>query len=238
MEVIIRKDVTEYMRHLKEWLMETAGNDLEEMSEFFSSRLEEYEEHMSIWKNAYYKFAGLLPEKCENILDLGCGTGLELDEIWKINPKIHVTGVDLCQDMLIRLLEKHGDKNLKAVCADYLIYDFGESKWDAVISFESFHHFMPEQKAVLYQKIYRGLKEGAAFILGDYIACCMEEEEILRNTYMEKRRKCSIPEGKNVHFDIPLTLEHELELLKGAGFLHAGAEGSIEGATLLIAKKE
>ncbi|WP_367355490.1 trans-aconitate 2-methyltransferase [Atribacter sp.] len=44
--------------------------------------------------------AELLPETVVNLLDLGCGTGLELDEIFKIRPNIKVTGVDLSKAML------------------------------------------------------------------------------------------------------------------------------------------
>ncbi len=33
-------------------------------------------------------FADILPLECRKILDLGCGTGLELDRIWKRNPDI------------------------------------------------------------------------------------------------------------------------------------------------------
>lgn len=56
-------------------------------------------------------------------------------------------------------------------------------------------------------------------MLGDYIACCDEEEELLRSVYLEKRRQSAIPENRYVHFDIPLTLEHEKELLQNAGFV-------------------
>ena len=38
-----------YMNELKEWLLETADQNLEEMSGFFTARIEGYEEHMSIW---------------------------------------------------------------------------------------------------------------------------------------------------------------------------------------------
>lgn len=50
------------------------------------------------------KNAGLLPDQCTEILDIGCGTGLELDEIWKRNPEISVTGIDLSQSMLNELV--------------------------------------------------------------------------------------------------------------------------------------
>ncbi|MDE6168094.1 MAG: methyltransferase, partial [Acetatifactor sp.] len=84
-----------YMRDLKKWLQDTSEVPLEEMSDFFANRLSDYEEHMSIWEKSYQLFAEMLPSDCQKILDLGCGTGLELDRIWAKNPGIDVTGVDL-----------------------------------------------------------------------------------------------------------------------------------------------
>ena len=78
----------EYMQNLKQWLRDTADTPLEEMSDFFTKRLDDYEEHMSNWEESYWIFAENLPLRCESILDLGCGTGLELDKIWQINPQI------------------------------------------------------------------------------------------------------------------------------------------------------
>lgn len=225
----------EYMKNLKQWLQDTADSQLEEMSDFFTKRLHDYEEHMAIWEKSYRIFAEVLPLECQKILDLGCGTGLELDKIWQINPNIEVTGVDLCENMLNKLLEKHSDKQLTLVCQDYFQYDFECGKWDAVISFESLHHFLPERKEELYRKIYCSLKQGGVFILGDYIACCNEEEELLRGVYLNKRKQSAIPENCYVHFDIPLTLEHEKELLQNAGFV---IEKVLDGsATIIIAGK-
>lgn len=93
------KSTEDYLMGLRQWLEDTSDSPLEEMSEFFTKRLEGYEEHMSVWKKSYGKFAELIPPKCRRILDLGCGTGLELDEIWKKNTHIEVTGVDLCRSV-------------------------------------------------------------------------------------------------------------------------------------------
>ncbi len=226
-----------YIQDLKQWLQDTSDSPLEEMSDFFTKRLEDYEEHMSIWEQSYQIFAEVLPLKCQRILDLGCGTGLELDKIWQKNPDIEVTGVDLCQSMLDKLQKKHSDKHLTIVCQDYFKYDLGYDKWDAVISFESLHHFLPEHKTELYQKVYDGLKRGGVFVLGDYIACCDEEEELLRSVYLKRREQCTIPDNRFVHFDIPLTLEHERELLQNAGFVIEKVMDNPDGVTILIAGK-
>lgn len=227
-----------YLEDLKKWLQDTSDSTLEEMADFFTNRLEDYEEHMSIWEKSYQTFAEILPEKCRKILDLGCGTGLELDEIWKKNPDIEVTGVDLCQSMLDKLIKKHADKKFTAVCEDYFKYDFGHNKWDAVISFESLHHFLTERKKELYLKIYNSLKDGGVFILGDYIACCDEEEELLRSEYLKRRKQSPIPDERFVHFDIPLTLEHETEILKNAGFVIEKISDEPDGVTIFTVGKE
>ena len=105
----IRDDIEMHMKELKDWLEEIRDCPPEEMGAFFTARLEGYEEHMAIWKPAYERFARLLPENCREILDLGCGTGLELDEIWKLRGDVNVTGVDLNEEMLEVLAEAHVD---------------------------------------------------------------------------------------------------------------------------------
>ena len=75
------------------------------MDEFFNSRLDGYEEHqLNVIEGAkeFYPYtASLLPiKKGAKVLDLGCGTGLELDYYFKLNPSVRVTGIDLAADML------------------------------------------------------------------------------------------------------------------------------------------
>lgn len=51
------------------------------MSDFFAARVDGYDEHMlndvEGCKDAYIKLAELLPQDTVELLDLGCGTGLE-----------------------------------------------------------------------------------------------------------------------------------------------------------------
>jgi len=80
---------------------------IEQMSNFFTARVDGYDEHMLTevegCKDGYVIMAELLPRNAAYILDLGCGTGLELDEIFKAKPSINVTGIDLTQAMLDKL---------------------------------------------------------------------------------------------------------------------------------------
>ena len=78
---------------------------LEKMSQFFEARLDGYDVHMlnNIESSReFYPFtAEQLPrlDQC-HILDLGCGTGLELEAYFILNPTARVTGIDLSRGML------------------------------------------------------------------------------------------------------------------------------------------
>ena len=108
------------------------------MTDFFTNRVETYDEHMKTvegCQEGYVKMAELIPENVVKLLDLGCGTGLELDEIFKLNPLIKVTGIDLTQAMLNKLKEKHAEKDLTLINASYFDYEFDIEEYDVVISF-------------------------------------------------------------------------------------------------------
>lgn len=234
----IREDVEEYMHSLRRWISDTKSIPLEEMNDFFTARIEGYEAHMSLWDEAYTVFADYLPLHCEKILDLGCGTGLELEAIFRRLPRVHVTGIDMTAEMLKVLKKKYTVQQVHCICGDYFQIPFGENSFDAVISFESLHHFTPEKKQALFNKVFSSLKLGGIFLECDYIACCQEEETLLRDECAARRAAAGVPEDAFVHFDTPLTLEHETQLLQAAGFCEIDAPKTINGATFVKALKK
>lgn len=230
----IRPDPAAHLAERKAWLKAAKTQPLEEMSDFFSARLEGYEAHMQLWQPVYRALPDLLPPACEDVLDLGCGTGLELGPLFEAFPALRVTAVDLCAPMLEKLEER-----FPAVCAlkgDYLRTDYPPAAFDAVISVESFHHLWPEQKAGLYQKLFHTLRPGGRLVLADYLACCPEEEELLAEACRKLRVQQGIPADRQVHFDLPLTPEHECSLLRAAGFT-VRLEDCYAGAVLLTARR-
>lgn len=113
------------MRELRAWLAQTESTPLEEMDAFFTRRLSGYEAHMlAHWAADYENLAAAVPADAQRILDLGCGTGLELDAIFRRFPQMRVTGVDLSPAMLERLREKHGGRALELICGSYFTVDF------------------------------------------------------------------------------------------------------------------
>ncbi len=196
---------------------------LEKMSDFFEARLDGYDEHMMTAiesADEFYPFtARQLPDKegCQ-ILDLGCGTGLELKEYYALNPSARVTGIDLSRGMLAELKRKFADKDITLIHGSYFDVPLGENLFDAAVSVESLHHFTKAEKVPLYKKLHAALKEKGYFILTDYFALYDDEETMHRQTLNALKAEQGITDNEFYHYDTPLTVQHETEALCEAGF--------------------
>ena len=215
---------------------------LEKMDTFFENRLSGYDEHMlTAIKGAdeLYKYtAAQLPQEDETeVLDLGCGTGLELEEYFSINPKAHVTGIDLSKAMLETLSTKFPDKNLTLICNSYFDVELGVEKYDAAVSVESLHHFTSERKKAFYKKLSRSLKPNGYFILTDYFAESDDLEKEHFETFEMLKQEQGIFDNEFYHFDTPLTVEHETAILKKAGFSDVRVLKNWEATYTLLAKR-
>ncbi|MFQ7754718.1 MAG: methyltransferase, partial [Acutalibacteraceae bacterium] len=88
-----------------------------------------------------------------------------------------------------------------------------------------------------FRKIFKALAPGGVFLNGDYFACCPEEETLLRATLERRRAAEGIPPERFVHFDTPLTVEHETQVLRAAGFSEVFVAARTDGAAVLSAQK-
>ena len=196
---------------------------LEKMSDFFEARLDGYDSHMMTnieCASEFYPFtAKQLPtaEYC-CILDLGCGTGLELQEYYKLNSSAKVTGIDLSEGMLTELQQKFVGKDITLILGSYFDVPLGENVFDAAVSVESLHHFTKEEKVGLYSKLHIALKDDGYFILTDYFSLSDDEERMHRNNLIALKTEQGITDDEFYHYDTPLTVKHELEALVEAGF--------------------
>lgn len=214
---------------LKQWLDATRDDPLEAMDAFFDRRVGGYEDHMSRWRRHYAWLAELLPEGIGTLLDIGCGTGLELDGIFQRFPDLSVTGVDLSREMLAELSRKHTGRRLTLLQADYFHCELGADRFDAAVAFETLHHFPTEQKRELFQKISRSLRAGGIYLECDYIARTDEIETLLFKECARRRDRDHIPPDAYIHFDTPLAVEHELAAMRAAGFTSAELVGFLPG---------
>ena len=196
---------------------------LEKMSDFFEKRLTGYDEHMKTnieSATEFYPFtAKALPDSDNcRLLDLGCGTGLELEEYYPLCPSAKVTGIDLSEAMLAALKEKFPHKDITLLQGSYFDLPFGEDVFDAAVSVESLHHFTKEEKLPLYSKLFAALKKGGCFVLTDYFSLSDAEEAAHRANLIALKKEQGITDEEFYHYDTPLTVAHETEALLEAGF--------------------
>jgi tRNA (cmo5U34)-methyltransferase len=196
---------------------------LEKMSDFFEARLDGYDEHMMTnieSANEFYPFTARQLPIAENscILDLGCGTGLELQEYDKLNSSAKITGIDLSQGMLSALKQKFKGKEITLILGSYFDVPLGENVFDAAVSVESLHHFTKQEKVGLYSKLHTALKDNGYFILTDYFSLSDDEEQMHRKNLATLKAEQGITDDEFYHYDTPLTVKHESEALVEAGF--------------------
>ena len=215
---------------------------LEKMDQFFENRLSDYDRHMLDdieFASGFYAYtASQLPKTPEaHILDLGCGTGLELEQYFPLNPTAHVTGIDLSKAMLEALAAKFPDKNLTLIHNSYFDADLGTEQYHAAVSVESLHHFTPDLKLSLYQKLCRSLKPTGYFILTDYFAESEELEKVYFSDLENLKREQGITDEEFYHYDTPLAVEHEMEILTKAGFSQVRILKNWGSTSTLIAER-
>ena len=196
---------------------------LEEMASFFESRLSGYDAHMLTeieGAAAFYPYTAKqlpLKEGCE-ILDLGCGTGLELESYFPLNPSARITAIDLSRGMLDALESKFPGKALTLLCGSYFDVPLGTDRFDAAVSVESLHHFTARQKTALYQKLFNALRDGGFLILTDYFAESQAHERAYFAELARLKAEQGLDDAAFYHYDTPLTVEHEIQALQAAGF--------------------
>jgi tRNA (cmo5U34)-methyltransferase len=213
---------------------------LEEMDSFFNSRIDGYEAHMLREGNEMYVATAKLVPTTGGIklLDLGCGTGLELDEIFKVNPTVQVTCIDIAEKLLEKLSRKHAARKsqLNLILADYFKYDIGENVFDVALSVQTLHHFSYEEKIGLYRKIYISLKPDGFYIESDYMAATQEFENHRFTENKRLRAEQGIKEGF-YHYDTPCTVENQIGMLKKAGFKSVATHRRRVNGAILVARK-
>ena len=200
----------------------------EVMGAFFDARATGYDDHMRdyIFTDAtfaqFYQAVSLpISETDEplNILDLGCGTGLEIEFLLSRVPNALITGVDLSENMLDLLRARYAAHmgQITLVEDSYLTIPFGIKVWDYVISAMSLHHVLRDTKRNLYGKVRAALKLGGKYIEGDSVVFAETKKELLAEYDEYTAELPQAPDG-HYHIDVPLTIDAQRALLLEAGF--------------------
>lgn len=173
-------------------------------------------------------FLNTIRNDFETILDLGAGTGLLTQYLWKNFPKAKFTLADISDEMIEVAKQRFtGLKNF-----DYLILDYSKNlpsvSFDLIASALSIHHLDHEAKAHLYSNIYKNLPSKGIFINLDQF----NPESELINEYYKKYWYSQIEKDETLkkekhlwlkrrELDKENTINETLKILKDVGFAHA-----------------
>ena len=219
---------------------------LEEMGAFFDARSDTYDEvHLGHIGGIESKRvpARYLPEHCRTLLDLGIGTGLELESIYERFTEIAVTGIDLSGAMLRLLQEKYPGRQLTLHQMSYFDYDMGEDRFDAALTVMTLHHYTHPVKTDLYRRILRSLKPGGVYIESDYMIPEGEvedpqaTEDFFFAEYERLKREQGLDQEQEYHYDTPCTVENQKKMLLEAGFSKVEVVWQ-EGSTVVLTAKK
>lgn len=201
---------------------------LEEMGAFFDARFKQYDEvhtgHIDGGLESKRILADYLPSHCRTLLDLGVGTGLELEAVFRRFPEIQVTGIDLSGNMLQRLREKYPGKPLDLVQGSYFDFDMGSRRYDAALTAMTLHHYTHKVKTGLYRRILEALRPDGVYVECDYMIAeeeCptpQETEDFFFAEYERLKREQRLDAGREYHYDTPCTVENQKKKLRNAGF--------------------
>ena len=221
----------------------TLSDTYEEMKSFFDSRVNGYDEHMASNVEEYDKFYRNIASPFEKtnepieVLDLGAGTGLELQFILAKAPNANITAVDLSEEMLRKLVNKYEKigTQIKTIAGSYLSLELVPQSFDYIVSVMSLHHLRPVKKIALYKKLKKALIPTGIYVEGDYIVSIQEEKELLK-TFLRQKKNDSLLEDGQYHIDIPFSEETQIQTLKDAGFKEVNVIFRTSRSNVVVAK--
>jgi 2-polyprenyl-3-methyl-5-hydroxy-6-metoxy-1,4-benzoquinol methylase len=151
------------------------GKPLELHSSINPKEWEHYQEGMrDLSVNAAKELAKKipLPSGATRLLDIGGSHGLYSIELCKKYPNLSSTILELAgaidsASSIAKRYDQTGRVHYQA--GNALTDDIGESKYDMVMINNVVHHFTEEQNIALAAKIYRALKSGGIYAVGEII---------------------------------------------------------------------
>ena len=178
------------------------------------------------------------------ILDLGAGTGLLTEKIFKKYFRGHFTLIDISEEMLnIAKKRFKENRNFKYILGDYLKIDFEES-FDIIVSSLSIHHLEDKDKKILYAKVYEILNNDGIFLNADQVlAPSSENENIYQRNWLEKIEVGTLKQNEKkiiidrMKHDKPATLENNIKWLKKCGFTNVDVFYKYYNFCVLYGKK-
>ena len=215
-----------------------AGFDVESLPDFFNNVAHLWDAKFAAdCAHLHRASAARIPETelPIRILDVGCGTGLELAHIFERAPNAQVTALDQAPRMLAELKRKYAAQMrqialLQASCVEW---PAGLHDLDYVVSILCVQHFPPDTKVGIYRNFHATLKTGGVYIEGDQMTDgpAGEDDHRLFENWIAK-----LPGGRlgQWNYDITLSFETNRQLLLQAGFNSVEGPWFVDGAAAVL----
>lgn len=122
-----------------------------------------------IESNFLKKAISEIPSKNINVLDIACGTGRMLPEIFKTKKKIKYIGLDSSNEMFNELKKKEvfrkNKKDISLVLSDATKLPFKDNSFDIVYTYHLLWHIPENDQETVINEMLRVTKKGGIIIL-------------------------------------------------------------------------
>ena len=163
-------------------------NFAHEFLETADIRILERQRMLQILKSFYRHFFG--DKKETKVLDLGCGDGILIHELFKIDGSLWATLIDGSGDMIKKARERlSGFNNIRFIKANFqeLIHrDIQLPSSHLVVSSLAIHHLTMSEKKSLFERIFCCLVNGGHFVNIDVV---LSPTENIEKWYLELWRE-------------------------------------------------
>ncbi|MEM7363027.1 MAG: class I SAM-dependent methyltransferase [Pseudomonadota bacterium] len=220
---------------------EWTQDGVESLTDFFNNTAHLWDQKFEHrYGTLHQQVANAIP-RTENplrILDVGCGTGLELKPIFERVPNAKVTAMDQSPQMLDELARKFALRSpqIELRLASCLEWPADLTGFDVVVSVLCAHHFDPPTKTQLYGNFRSSLNDNGFYVEGDQIAPAHEETIglALYDAWIAK-----LPGGTRGewNYDVTLSLDTNQRLMQDAGFAPTKTEWVGEDHAVLVAHR-
>jgi SAM-dependent methyltransferase len=159
---------------------------------------------------------GLLPERCDRVLDLGTGDGRLVDLVRTARPEVRATALDVSPTMPDAFRERFAEVPADEI--ELVSHDLAEplpqavveaGPFDAVVSSFAIHHTTHERKAKIDREVFAALRPGGLFANLEHVASPTERLHQAFYAAMTVEREARDPDNTLAPVEDQLTWRRE-----------------------------
>lgn len=114
----------------------------------------------------------------ENLLDVGTGTGILIPYLFEANDQIHITAIDIAENMINKARAKYSHLPVNFIIADITDSNIPTQFYDAIILYSVFPHLGQPKK--ILQKLSSLLKAS-----GRIIICHSQSRQVINGRHQQ-----------------------------------------------------